>query len=124
MQNAIAALLDEHETGFGIGILGAIGEFIRDADEMMQATALSRVTARGGIAIRLDHPAPRLLAWEEVSTDPRLWKQAAALISPSSGWRRTSTTPRDTDSRITTVWCSTANRRLPTARLPTTRRHR
>lgn len=84
MQNAIAALLDEHETGFGIGILGAIGEFIRDPGEAMQATALSRVTARGGIAIRLDHPMPRLIAWEEVSTDPRLWKQAAALILPEA----------------------------------------
>ena len=82
MQDALAALLDEHETGFAIGVMGAIGEFIRDADEPVQATTLSRITARGGIALRLDRAEPRLIAWEEPSTDPRLWKQAAALILP------------------------------------------
>lgn len=84
MRDALTALLDEHETGFAIGVLGAIGEFLRDADEPVQAPPLGRITARGGIALNLDAAAPRLIAWEEPSTDPRLWKQAAALILPEA----------------------------------------
>lgn len=82
MQDALTDLLNEPETGFAIGVLGAIGEFIRDADEPVMATPLGRLTARGGVAIRLNRAEPRLIAWEEPSTDPRLWKQAAALILP------------------------------------------
>ncbi len=82
MQDALTALLDEYETGFAIGVMGAIGEFIRDEGEAVAATPLGRLTARGGIAIRLNRAEPRLIAWEEPSTDPRLWKQAAALILP------------------------------------------
>jgi len=84
MDEALTALLDEHETGFGIGVMGAIGEFIRDAGEPVLATPLSRVTARGGIRLRPDQPQARLLAWEEVSTDPLLWRQALALILPGT----------------------------------------
>jgi len=82
MRDALTALLDEVETGFAIGVMGAIGEFIRDEGETVQVSGLSRITARGGIALRLDRAEPRLIAWEEPSTDPRLWKQAAALILP------------------------------------------
>lgn len=82
MQDALTELLNEHETGFAVGVLGAIGEFIRDADEPVVETPLGRLTARGGIAIRLARAEPRLIAWEEPSTDPRLWKQAAALVLP------------------------------------------
>jgi hypothetical protein len=82
MQHALAALLDEHETGFAVGVMGAIGEFIRDEGEPVTSTPLGRLTTRGGIAIRLARAEPRLIAWEEPSTDPRLWKQAAALILP------------------------------------------
>jgi len=84
MDDALTALLGEHETGFGIGVMGAIGEFIRDAGEPMLATPLSRITARGGIRLRPGHPDARLLAWEEVSTDPLLWRQALALILPEA----------------------------------------
>jgi hypothetical protein len=82
MQDALTALLDEYETGFAVGVMGAIREFIRDEGEPVTATPLGRITARGGIAIRLARAEPRLIAWEEPSTDPRLWKQAAALILP------------------------------------------
>lgn len=82
MRDALTDLLNEHETGFAVGVMGAIGEFIRDEDEPVIATPFGRLTARGGIAIRLACAEPRLIAWEEPSTDPRLWKQAAALILP------------------------------------------
>ncbi|MCU0945516.1 MAG: hypothetical protein MUF65_09120 [Rubritepida sp.] len=81
---ALAALLADPETGFGIGVLGAIGEFIRDADEPAERLACGWLTARGGLAIRPDHPGARLLAWEEVSPDPALWRQQAALILPAA----------------------------------------
>lgn len=84
MDDALNALLDEYETAFGIGVMGAIGEFIRDADEPVLAAPLSRITERGGILLRQDHPNARLLAWEEVSTDPLLWRQAVALILPEA----------------------------------------
>jgi hypothetical protein len=82
LAETLDALLSEPETGFGVGVLGAIGEFIRDSGEPTRDLPLGRVTPRGGIAIRLDHPAARLIAWEEPSTDPRLWRQQAALVLP------------------------------------------
>lgn len=82
MRDALTELLNEPETGFAIGVLGAIGEFIRDEGEQAQSTSLSHITARGGIALRLDRAEARLIAWEEPSSDPRLWPQAAALILP------------------------------------------
>ncbi|UPY35256.1 hypothetical protein [Sediminicoccus sp. KRV36] len=84
MRDALTQLLDDHETGFAIGVMGAIGEFIRDAEEPATASPLGRITARGGIALRLDHATARLIAWEEPSSDPRLWRQAAALLLPEA----------------------------------------
>ena len=80
---ALRALLADPETGFGVGVMGAIGEFIRDEGEAITPLPLGMVTARGGIAIRTDNPTPRLLAWEEVSPNPALWRQQAALLLPA-----------------------------------------
>jgi hypothetical protein len=85
---AIEAALAEPETGWGLGVLGALGEFIRDAGEACATDdrpgVYRRVTARGGIAIGLNHPALRLIAWEETSPTAGLWRQGAALCLPEA----------------------------------------
>ena len=85
---ALRAALADPETGWGLGVLGALGEFCRDADEAMEAAdgdgGFRRVTPRGGIAIRLDHPALRLIAWEEPSPAAGLWRQGAGLCLPEA----------------------------------------
>lgn len=83
---AIETALAESETGWGIGVLGALGEFSRDAGEDCAAAdtaaGFRRVTPRGGIAISLDHPGLRLIAWEEPSPAHGLWRQGAGLCLP------------------------------------------
>jgi hypothetical protein len=81
---AIHAALAEPGTGWGAGVLGALGEFTRDPDEPVTATTLECRTDRGGIAIRLDHPALRLIAWEEPSAAAGLWRQGAGLCLPEA----------------------------------------
>ena len=85
---AIRTALADPETGWGLGVLGALGEFWRDADEATDAEdgegRFRRVTPRGGIAIRLDHPSLRLIAWEEPSPSAGLWRQGAGLCLPEA----------------------------------------
>jgi hypothetical protein len=84
INDTLRNLLADPETGFGVGVMGAIGEFIRDEGEACTPLPLGMVTARGGLSIRTDHPALRLLAWEEVSSNPALWRQHAALMLPEA----------------------------------------
>ena len=88
LRTAICDALADPETGWGLGVLGALGEFCRDAAEPMEAEdgdgGFRRVTPRGGIAIRLDHPALRLIAWEEPSPAAGLWRQGAGLCLPEA----------------------------------------
>lgn len=85
---ALTIALADPETGWGVGVLGALGEFCRDAGEACDGTdadaAFLRITPRGGIAIRLDHPALRLIAWEEPSPAAGLWRQGAGLCLPEA----------------------------------------
>jgi hypothetical protein len=81
---ALHAALAEPGTGWGVGVLGALGEFTRDPGEPAGAAGLGRLTARGGLAIRLDHPALRLIAWEEPSAAAGLWRQGAGLCLPEA----------------------------------------
>ena len=85
---ALSSALADPETGWGIGVLGAIGEFCRDAGEACEdadtAAGFRRVTPRGGIAIRPDHPAFRLIAWEEPSPAAGLWRQGAGMCLPEA----------------------------------------
>lgn len=85
---AICSALADPETGWGLGVLGALGEFCRDAHEAMEVedgdAGFHRITPRGGIAIRLDHPALRLIAWEEPSPAAGLWRQGAGLCLPEA----------------------------------------
>lgn len=87
-QAAIENALAQPETGWGLGVLGALGEFCRDPEEACEAAdtpeGFSRVTPRGGIAIRFDHPALRLIAWEEPSPAIGLWRQGAGLCLPET----------------------------------------
>jgi hypothetical protein len=71
------------DTQWSLGTFGAIAEFSRDEDEPAQVTmagdALSAITARGGIALRLD-PAIRPFASEGLTKAD--WNQRVALCLP------------------------------------------
>ena len=83
MLSALGRLLADPRTGWGIGIFGALAEFMRDADEAVLTPAPGTlVTPRGAIAIRVDEPGTRLLAWTEPSPRVGLWRQGAALCLP------------------------------------------
>lgn len=82
--SALDRLLADHRAGWGIGVFGALAEFLRDAEEAAETPALrTLVTPRGAIAIRADHPEARLLAWTEPSPRVGLWRQGAALCLPT-----------------------------------------
>lgn len=84
MLPALDRLLDDPRNRLGVGVFGAIGEFVRDADEAAQRLpSRGLVTARGGIAIAAEHDAARLIAWTEPSV-PGQWRQGAALCLPEA----------------------------------------
>lgn len=62
---------------WGIGVLGAIGEFSRDPWESWRAIENGLVTARGGIQLRPD-PQARLAAHEAISRREGHWQQGLA----------------------------------------------
>jgi hypothetical protein len=89
------------DTQWSLGTFGAIGEFSRDRDEPVRLTrssrAVSAVTARGGIALRL-HAKSRPFATE--STTRTGWNQKIALCLPEGDCamnRRTVLTELDAD---------------------------
>ena len=85
MLPALDLLLDDPRTGWGVGVFGAIGEFVRDADESVQRLpGRGLVTPRGGIAIAAEHEAARLVAWTEPSSIAGQWRQGAAVCLPDT----------------------------------------
>lgn len=85
MLSALDRLLADPRTGWGVGVFGALAEFMRDADEEVATPATrSLVTKRGAIAVQPDHPDARLLAWTEPSPGAGLWRQGAALCLPEA----------------------------------------
>ncbi len=82
---ALSAALENPGSAWSVGVLGALAEFMHDPGEpLLQASATSRVTPRGGIALHTNHPAARLLAWEEPAHAATQWRQAAALCLPEA----------------------------------------
>jgi len=85
MLTTIETLLNDSRTGWGVGVFGAIAEFVRDSGEAERVLpGHARVTARGGIAIQTAHPTARLFAWTEPSSIAALWRQGAALCLPEA----------------------------------------
>ncbi len=62
---------------WGLGVLGAIGEFSRAPWESTRHVDHGVVTARGGIRLRPD-PQARLVAHEAISARPGHWQQGLA----------------------------------------------
>lgn len=60
--------------GWGLGVLGAIGEFTRAPWESARHIEHGIVTARGGLSLRPD-PQARLVAHEAISARPGHWQQ-------------------------------------------------
>ncbi|MGC4250148.1 MAG: hypothetical protein QM605_01440 [Sphingobium sp.] len=81
----IADLAGDAEHGWSIGSFGAIGEFVRDADEpatmRREPSLLEIVTARG--AMRIAPTAPlTAIAWDSLSADGESWGHALAFCCP------------------------------------------
>lgn len=83
----IADLVEDASNGWSIGSFGAIGEFMRDADE---AAAIDRsadfievVTARGAMrAVAADLQG---VAWDSLSADGESWGHSLAFCLPVRG---------------------------------------
>jgi hypothetical protein len=80
-QLLMGALRDEH-IGWSIGTFGAIGEFVRDADEhCIQPAPSEIVTSRGGIRIT-PRDAVTVIAYETFVGDSETWGNAVAFCLP------------------------------------------
>ncbi len=79
----IADLLADPANGWSIGSFGAVGEFVRDADEPAEIrrtdTVMEIATARG--AIRLDAASLPAVAWDSLSSDGETWGHALAFCA-------------------------------------------
>jgi hypothetical protein len=79
----VAAQLADVEAGWSVGTFGAIAEFTRDlgepADLRRDETAISVVTDKGGLRIRLQ-PETRLIASESPTSES--WTHRVALCLP------------------------------------------
>lgn len=109
----IADLAEDPANGWSIGSFGAIGEFVRDADEPVaihrDARLLEIVTARGAMRIAPTEPLAAL-AWDSLSSDGESWGHAMAFCCscPGTATRviralgpdRDAIRPIDRDSRI------------------------
>lgn len=99
----IADLALDPGNGWSIGSFGAIGEFVRDADEpadiLRAEGVLEIVTARGGMRIA---PAGQLcaVAWDSLSSDGESWGHALAFCCPrpASGPRVVRSLGQDSDA--------------------------
>lgn len=83
----LADLLADPANGWSIGSFGAIGEFMRDADEpaaiRRDEARVEIVTARGAIRVE-EAAALRGVAWDSLSADGETWGHALAFCAP---WR-------------------------------------
>jgi hypothetical protein len=85
MLNATALIADQlanPSSGWAIGAFGAIGEFMRDADEAVELAGDRAITLRGAIALSA-HPACRAIAYE-TSMGADAWSGALALCLPEA----------------------------------------
>jgi len=86
----IATLIDEMVAdtrhGWSIGTFGAIGEFMRDADESAsiahEGEVCTIVTPRGGMRIVPD-PALRVIAYDTLGSDGETWGQSLTFCLPA-----------------------------------------
>lgn len=81
----IANLAMDPQNGWSIGSFGAIGEFVRDADEPTQvrhgSDRIEIVTPRGAMRIAPTMPLTPI-AWDSLSSDGESWGHALALCCP------------------------------------------
>lgn len=73
----LQAALGDAGWAWGLGVLGAIGEFSRAPWESLRHVEHGVVTARGGMRLRPD-PQARLVAHEAISARPGHWQQGLA----------------------------------------------
>ena len=73
-------------TGWSVGVLGALAEFVRDEGERAVCEGSAVVTARGGIALNISAHA-RAIAYELPSAAPDSWLHGVALCLPRSECR-------------------------------------
>lgn len=80
----LSQLLLDRETGWGLGVYGAIAEFLHDDSDTYEICSpehLTIATGRGAIRIRLGSGA-RLIAYEVPSDRGDHWNQGVAIILP------------------------------------------
>ncbi|MBB5686491.1 DUF6925 family protein [Sphingobium boeckii] len=78
----LADLASDPVNGWSIGSFGAIGEFVRDADEPVtiarKVDAITVVTARGAMRIKPLVPL-QAIAWDSLAADGESWGHALAF---------------------------------------------
>jgi hypothetical protein len=79
--------LEDPHTGWSMGTIGAIAEFVRAPDEPVDRTPDTVVTARGGIRLTLPRDV-RAVAYETPAGPNDHWNHAVALCLPAARARR------------------------------------
>lgn len=83
----LADLAENAANGWSIGSFGAIGEFVREADEtvtvLRSRSRIEVLTAKG--ALRLAETKLSCVAWDSLSSDGAGWSHNIALCAPSTG---------------------------------------
>lgn len=81
----IDSLLGDPRHGWSIGSFGAVGEFVRDADEALEREIADHVrifrTPRAAMRIRLDVPT-RIVAYDTLAGDGVSWGHTLAFCMP------------------------------------------
>lgn len=77
--DCLAEQIADPDTQWSLGTFGAIGEFMRDADEPVRTDRHLAVTSRGGLRLQ-PSDAVRLFAFE--TTTRRSWSQRVAICLP------------------------------------------
>ena len=83
-RSLIRTHLGDPQSSWGIGTLGAIAEFHRDADESCHTDdleTLTYVTPRGGLQIDL-HPGTEIVAYESLSAYRQRWVHGLVFCLP------------------------------------------
>lgn len=102
--NALRELAEQHLTdptsGWSIGTVGAIAEFVRTASEPVSLSALSAVTDRGGVRLVLPDET-RAVAYETPAGPGLHWNHTVSLCLPNAlarGSARTTVTELGPDA--------------------------